>query len=198
MRRLLWVVVALWPLLAAQTFAGKPYSAEQVVSTPGGPEMVSRIFVGGEDRWRVETGGQPQATIVRLDRKVMYTVLPDAKMYYEMPMSEGEASPAYGPSPQGKVVRKLLGKEAVDGHPTSKYRVTVTSAAQKPTVFYEWLSQELGVPLRMEAADKSWSMEYRKVKIGLQDPKLFEVPAGFRRLSVPNVPQMPAAKATKP
>jgi hypothetical protein len=192
MRKLLWLVVALWPLLCAQTFAGRPYSAETVVKAQGQAEVVSRTFVGGKDRWRVEVAGQPQATIVRLDRKLMYTLMPASKSYFEMAMSEEEASPAYkGQQPEGKVSRRLLGKEAVGGRPARKYEVTLTRPGQKPQVTYEWLSEELGIPLRMEAADKSWSMECRNVKVGPQDARLFEVPAGYTRLTMPSLPQMP-------
>lgn len=194
MKRLLWVIVALWPILTAQTFATKPYSAETVLKTKS-TEMVSRICVGGKDRWRVEMVGQPQVQIVRLDRKVMYTLLPPSKSYFEMPMTDEEASPAFKAESrvQGKVTRKPLGTEQVGGRPTRKYEVTITAPGQKPRVMYEWFSEELGVPLKMMPADQTWSMEYRNVKLGPQDPKLFEVPAGFTKMSLPTMPG-PAAR----
>jgi hypothetical protein len=183
---MLWLLVALWPLLTAQTAVNpKSYSAESVLRS-GKMEMVNRVFVGGRDRWRVEISGQPQVTIVRLDRKLMYTLLPAGKSYYELPMSEGEASPAFkAATPQGKVSRKVLGREQVAGRPTTKYEVSVSVPGRPARINYEWLSEELGVPIKMMAADKSWSMEYRNLKLGPQDPKLFEVPAGYKKLVLP-------------
>jgi hypothetical protein len=195
MKRLFWIVgvVAMWALLTAGTMTTKPYFAESVMKAAGGPEMVSRMWAGGPDRWRVEVVGQPTAAIVRLDRKKMYTLLPQAKSYYETTMSEEEAKTTLQGQqpPPGKVTRKALGKETVAGRPADKYEVTVTPRGGKAQVYYEWLSTELGMPIKMAAADKSWSMEYRNIKLGPQDPKLFEVPAGFKKMVMPSLPNLP-------
>lgn len=192
MKKLLWVVLALWPLLAAQTYGGKPYSAETVMKAKGQPEMVSRIYMGGQDRWRVEMAGQPQVQVVRLDRKLMYMIMPAAKTYYEMPLSGEEAESPGSHYPAGKLSRRFLGKDTVNGQPTRKFEVTVTASGQKPQVFTEWWSDAFGMPLRIVPADGSWTMEQRNVKLGPQDAKLFEVPAGYTKMSLPGLP--PAMK----
>lgn len=201
LRRSLWLLVALLPLLiaarvsAAQAPFLHPYAAETAIRTGKGPELVSKVWVGGPDRWRVEVGGQPgmpakipmMATIVRLDRKQMYTLLPQARSYYATPLTADDATPGLKPqaSAAAQVSRRPLGAEAVAGHPAHKWEVTAISPDGKKVVHYEWLSDALAMPLKMAAADGSWSMEYRSLKVGPQDPKLFEVPAGFQRLSLP-------------
>ncbi|MFH0809538.1 MAG: hypothetical protein V2A77_03570 [Pseudomonadota bacterium] len=188
MRKALWVLffVILWPLLTAETFMGRPYSAEMVVRS-GKQETVSRIFVGGKDRWRIE-GAQSQATIVRLDRKATYVVLPQAKVYYQTAVAEEDATPAFQQQPPGpgKVSRRVLAKEKVAGWPATKYETMVSRPGNKPVVTYEWFCEQLGVPLRTMPADKGWCMEYRNIKVGPQDSRLFDVPAGYRKLGIPS------------
>jgi hypothetical protein len=197
MRKAFLLAAAVWLMISAPALAAGPYSAEVVIKAKGSRDAVSRVFVGGQDRWRVETGAKGEATIVRLDRKMVLTILPASRSYFISPLSDEEAKPdfqASKPSLEAKVARKALGKEAIGGRPATKYYVTLSGPGQRPSARYEWLSDELGVPVKMQAVDNTWSMEYRGIKLGPQDPRLFEVPAGYAKLAIPTGPRRPPAR----
>ena len=47
------------------------------------------------------------------------------------------------------------------------------------------ISKKLGAPLRIESADKSFSIDYKDIKEGGVDDALFEVPAGYQKMNMP-------------
>jgi hypothetical protein len=85
------------------------------------------------------------------------------------------------------LLRKPVGQEIVNDIATTKYAVD-EGTPQGRAMGYLWLSQE-GIPMKCDARFTSprgktstirW--ELRHVKIGTQDPSLFEIPQGYARL----------------
>ena len=85
------------------------------------------------------------------------------------------------------LLRKPVGPETVNGIATTKYEVD-EKTPQGRAVGALWLSQE-GIPMRCDArlaTDRGkvstirW--ELRHVKIGAQEPALFEIPRGYAKL----------------
>jgi len=185
-------LLLLLPVLIAAGPISRPFSADYVSKQAKGPETVTKMWLGGSDRWRIEMpkeqGGA--VNIVRTDRKVMYTVLPAQKIYYEMPLTGDDLSPTPEPprrSKGAKVEQKALGWEKVTGYQCEKYVVSIVEPGKKPRSHFLWKCKEVGWPLKMAAVDGAWSMEYRNLKVGPQDPKLFEPPAGYKKLSMPGM-----------
>ena len=177
------VLVGLW--LAGSTFAAE-FSADMVM-TSGGSTTTSKVFMKGE-KSRMESQGQPGYTIVRNDKKVMWMVMTDQKMYMEMAPDPKQAP--QGDKVTGEVSRKLIGKETIDGRSTEKYEVTFKEG-NKTEKMYQWIATDIKFMVKMAAVDGSYTMEYKNIKMGPQADSLFEVPSGYKKMAMPAMPQMP-------
>jgi hypothetical protein len=182
--------VAITLCLAAVTWAAE-LSAD-VVTTTQGRTMTSKIIVKG-DKSRMEGQGRPGYTIVRKDKEVIWLVNPAQKSYMEMKLNQSR-QPGVGEKVQGEISRKLLGSETIDAHPAQKYEVTYT-AQGKTTKMYQWMATDIKFPVKMAAADGSWTTEYKNIKMGGQTDDLFEVPGGYTKSEMPSIPGMPKGMA---
>ncbi|HEY6252238.1 MAG TPA: DUF4412 domain-containing protein [Candidatus Angelobacter sp.] len=187
-----WVaLVAASPLSgAAQGTGGNSPSAWQMPSfsadqihTTGKETMTSKVWASGNAmRIEGEKKGKKSIIIMRFDRKVMWSVMPDQRMYLELPWAnQGEwASMVQGAQTQ----RQSLGAEQVGSYHCDKSRLQVTLQG-KVYISLEWAAKELnGFVVKTQDEKGQWSSEYQNVKLGAQDPSLFEVPADYRKLSL--------------
>jgi hypothetical protein len=53
---------------------------------------------------------------------------------------------------------------------------------------YQWMATDINFPVKTAAVDGSWSMEYKDIKLGSQPDSLFELPAGYQKMSIPSMP----------
>ncbi|MDO9529717.1 MAG: hypothetical protein Q7J27_11240, partial [Syntrophales bacterium] len=127
----------------------------------------------------------------RIDKNVVWILMPAQNMYMEQPIRPEDMAAATDKMP-GEIERKLVGKETIDGKTTNKYRIVYTAADKKETIF-QWITVDSGLPIKTEAADRSWTIEYKNLKIGKQPDTLFEIPAGYQKFSL-GVPVMPETK----
>ena len=163
---------------AAGAFAQQGFSAD-IVSYAGKETMTGKIFVA-RDKTRFETAGM--VTITRMDKKVVWMLMPTEKMYMEQAIRADNIVPSAEPV-AGEVERTLLGTEAVNGQAANKYRVTVQAEGRK-TSMYHWLAVDSGLPLKIGAIDGSWWQEYRNIKVGEPDAAFFELPDGYRKFAM--------------
>ena len=167
----------------------KQYSAALTITTKGGLNISSQANVDGDKmRSEMEMNGMKMATIIRKDKLKIYEVMPAQKMVLQMDYDEskfkGQVAAAFGT--EGKF--ELVGPEVVDGVASSKYKVTSDKTHQ---VFFFWLDMVNKAPVKMEAEDKSFSVEWKSYKPGPQSPDLFEIPAGYQVMDMPSMPGMP-------
>lgn len=179
--------ILLFVLIFAGVFPARAleFSAD-MVSTSRGQTYTSKTYIKGM-KYRMEMSGQPQFTIVRQDKNVMWMVMPAQKSFIEMPF-EPKQKPRVDAKPAGEVSRKLLGSETTDGHPTQKYEVTVKEG-NKTERLLQWMATDLNFPIKISAIDGSWVIEYKNIKTAVPD-NLFEIPSGYRKISVPSIPGM--------
>ena len=163
------------------------FSAD-MVSSAQGQTTTSKIFVK-DQRFRMEPKGQPTYSIMRGDKQVVWMVMPDQNSYMEMKPSPSQ-QPKTEEKVRGEVSRKLIGPETVDGHPTQKYEVTYTEAG-KTEKMHQWMATDIKFPVKMAAVDGSWTMEYKNINMGTQPDSLFEVPSGYKKMTMPSMPGMP-------
>jgi hypothetical protein len=163
------------------------FSADMVSSTQG-HSTTSKVFVK-DQRFRMEPKGQPTYSITRGDKQVVWMVMPDQKSYMEMKLNPSQ-QPKTEEKVQGEVSRKLIGPETVDGHPTQKYEVTHTQGG-KTEKMYQWMATDIKFPVKMAAVDGSWTMEYKNINMGTQPDSLFELPSGYKKMTMPSMPGMP-------
>jgi hypothetical protein len=167
----------------------KPFSADQIhivnKKTTTGKVMAleNAVCVEGENK------GKRSITITRFDRNVMWTLMPDQKMYMEMPF-QGLAEMA-STIKGATAKRESLGSEQVGAYHCDKARVETTYEG-KVYVSIEWAAKELdGFVVKKSDEKGSWSTEYQNVQIGPQDPSLFEIPAGYQKFSLGGLFQRP-------
>lgn len=161
------------------------FSADTVMSASG-RTMKGKIFIK-DKKMRMENQGQPGYNIVRGDKNLMWMVMPANKSYMEM-MSDPSKKPKTEEKIPGEISRKKLGSEKIDGHSNDKYEVTYTNKGKTDKI-YQWLATDINFPIKTAAVDGSFTQEYKNIKMGGQDDSLFEVPSGYKKTSMPAMPQ---------
>lgn len=158
--------------------AANGFSAD-VVTYVGKETMQGKIFVA-KDKVRVESAGT--ISITRMDKKVVWLLMPTEKMYMEQTVRPQNLVPSSDPMPD-EMERTLLGSEMVNGYTTNKYRITVLIDKKKQS-FLQWMAVESGLPVKMADEDGRWAQEYRNLKIGEPDAALFEIPDGYKKFGM--------------
>jgi hypothetical protein len=97
----------------------------------------------------------------------------------------GAASMEMAISAEGaKVERQSLGTEQIGAYHCDKYRVQTTWEGKAYTSL-EWDAKELdGFPVKQAGEKGEWSKEYSNVRLGPQDPSLFEVPSDYKKIDL--------------
>lgn len=164
------------------------FSAE-MVSKMKGTSVASKIYFSGK-KWRSEmdTKGHKSISIVRMDKKIMWNIMPQQKMYMEMKIPEQQKASMSKDVP-GQIKREKMGRERINGIDCEKYKITYKDTETGKTgSLYQWLSKD-DLPIKTEAADGSWSTEMKNLKKGKQPSSLFEIPAGYKKYVMPAMPQ---------
>ncbi len=157
--------------------SAQEFSADMVSTTKDGT-FTGKIFVS-KDKVRMEV---PESiTITRMDKRVAWMLMPGEKMYLEQPFDPRNAV-ATSENVSGEIERKFIGQEMLDTKMTNKYRVVYETEGIKETIF-QWIDTASEIPVKTAAADGSWTMEYKNLKIGAQPDSLFEIPAGYQKFS---------------
>jgi hypothetical protein len=164
------------------------YSADQVAGS-GDKTVKSRVYhAPGKQRMDMEEGGGKQFIITRADRKLFWIVMPEQKMYMEKSLEEGKKERR--DLTDCSFTQKAAGKETVNGVEAAKSEIEVSCPDKSEYGGTMWTSKE-GILVKMDAVAKGkgsegrFRMELKNLKIGRQDPKLFEVPPGYQRIKMP-------------
>jgi hypothetical protein len=135
------------------------------------------------------SGGDKMITIMRQDKKVSWTLMPSEKMYMEASIAQAKTSA--DPSSY-KVEQTVIGPETVNGVSTTKSKIIMTGPKGEKMGGFMWTTKE-NIVVKMDAIaiDKKQKHRYKteltNLKVGKQDPKLFEVPAGYQKMSIPGM-----------
>ncbi len=171
---------------AVKTGMPQEFSAKMVNLTDG-RTATTKVYMKAEKiRFDNEMAGGSY-TIVRQDLKKVWMVMTASKSYMEMAMPKEQESKIPAEKMKGEVSRKVIGSETINGHPTTKYEVTV-NAAEKVMTFYQWWATDINFPIKTAAVDGKWSMEYQEINIGSQPDNLFDEPAGYKKVDMPAMP----------
>ena len=172
-------------LTAPSAFAGKTppqltveYSADMEMTSDGKPQMTGKVFQSGKKQ-RMEMGGN--ASITRLDKKVMWQLMPKQKSYMEMAIPEQNLPP----TEKSDAELTEMGSESVNGVSATKYKV-VSKEDGKKTESFIWFTKE-GIMVKTEGhhEGKTAGMVLKNLKIGKQDASLFEIPDGYKAMGNP-------------
>lgn len=156
-----------------------------VIHTIGKKVTNERVY-SSDKAIRVEKDerGKHSITIMRLDRKAVWVLMPEQKSYMDMG-GLGQGSMELATSVAGaKTERQALGSEQIGPYHCDKFRVQTTYEGHVYTGI-EWDAKELGgFPVKQADEKGSWSKEYQNVKLGPQDAALFEIPADYKKLDL--------------
>ncbi|MBU0630442.1 MAG: DUF4412 domain-containing protein [Candidatus Margulisbacteria bacterium] len=178
-------------LFTCFVFAFSAWSMEfsaDVVTKMKKQTMNSKMFMSG-NKWRTESkiGRGEQVAIVRADKKVVWVLMPEQKMYMEQKLTPDKTMGMVEKAP-GEVSRKKIGREKINGIDCDKYLI-VYKGADGESKMYQWLSGDKW-PVRSAALDGSWSTEMKNIKKGKQPGKLFELPGGYKKMPMPGMSGM--------
>lgn len=187
------VFAAAQPLHAANVLDLKTeYSAASAIQTPKGVQY-GRV-------WRTPTALRHEMTndargntlIARLDRKVAWLLVPEQKLAVELAL-DNFGLPAELLTGSG-IRQTPVGQETVAGLRTTKVRVEREPKANANGRFdgHVWTTAE-GIIMKVVGSGENQgkrgdvNMSFSDVKIARQDPALFELPTGYRRLALVGV-----------
>ncbi len=171
----------------SRDFLFRPFSADQITTQGKKRHKVRFYAVEKAFRMEAEEKGQKSISILRTDRNVMWILVPEQKMYMEMSLNLGQSLADAARDPEAKVERELLGTEQVGAYHCDKYRVRVT---YKGKVYsgLQWAAKELdGFVVKMLDEKTNATTEYENIRLGPQDPSLFEIPPGYQKLGMPGM-----------
>lgn len=180
------LAVCLWSaaLAASPVFAVDNNFSADMVTQMEGRTMQVKTYVSG-DKIRTEMAGAIQIT--RLDRNVMYVMMPAEKMYMEQPI-DPQAFTQAGRDVPGELSRTVVGPDTVEGRPTTQYLVTYEANHSRQSM-HQWLDDS-GRIAKVASVDGRWSTTYRNLKEGPQPASLFEVPSDYQKMEMPTMPGM--------
>lgn len=88
---------------------------------------------------------------------------------------------------------KILGPETIDGRKVEKWELTITAPNQQPSRTFQWYDPQLELAVREEFPG-GYVSELKDIRIGPQPDDLFAVPAGYKRVTLPQGGQQPSAR----
>lgn len=197
MRRSVTLLVVLIAMLVlSHAVLAAEFSADVVMSggmMGKGASNATPIYVKGKNiRAEMAMGRMKQIQIVNGDKKLVWTLDPVKKTYWEQPLRP-DMSPGL-PGQAEAELRKLgktthVGTETINGYPCEK---TVTQG--KGLKITAWISKKLGHPIKTETimsaegTTMTVRQEYKNIKERTLPASLFEVPKGYKKVARPTLP----------
>jgi len=171
-------------LFAAGAAAWQPprveYTADSYFETAQGVMQGKVYYSPGKERREYTESGEKMIMILRHDKKRIWMLMPEEKMYMDMQMTgeRGEDLSAW------KIQQTRLGDETVNGVRTTKYKIIMVSPkGSKMGGFFWTTSEDILMKMDAIAIDKGskerMKIELTNLQIGAQEASLFEVPAGY-------------------
>lgn len=129
------------------------------------------------------------------EQNSFYQIQSSVRGYIEMPMPKAKALTASDYS----IETTELGRETIEGHPCIKNKTVVADPEDRKKEFIVWNATDLNdFPVKIQTATslgESQTTTYRNIKLAKPDPKLFALPAGYKKYS--DVGAMTQAMMTK-
>ncbi len=138
------------------------------------------------DYSKMSKGGQmPPAlskmvTIHRGDKKITYSLYPGKKRYIVHNVTDEN----YFEKP--KVIKTKVGSEAIDGHPTEKFKIKITYKNAMTQQGYIWNATDLdGMTIKSEIEDETmkYTSQFKNIVLKTPSKNLFVIPTGFTEAS---------------
>jgi outer membrane lipoprotein-sorting protein len=178
------LLMVLIPLACPLSGLAAEFTAQMVLKD-GDKTMPGKIYVKGDKMRQEFSDARGQSvTIVRKDKKKIWVVMPQDKIYVEMPFKR-ELPGQFLELPADCLNKRPVCTENVNGYPTQRIQVTVAGGSMGSMIQSFWMCEKLGMPLKMECREKRFSVEYKDIKEVQVEDKLFEPPPGFQKITTP-------------
>jgi outer membrane lipoprotein-sorting protein len=165
------------------------FSADFSLTDAKGKVATGKIFMEGEKiRQETVAKGESSVLILRLDKKVSWTLMPNNKyMEIKIPFD-----PAH-PTQDFQYDKADIGSETVNGY--SCKVVQYTYKETKYGTMTQWVADKLGFAIKIQTKDDkgklTMTVDYTNIQVGKQPDSLFEVPAGYEKFSLPGGIKLP-------
>jgi hypothetical protein len=148
---------------------------------------ISQDLVPAEVLTPLRQAGWERVQMLYHPQSATRLVVPAEKAYVEFAQSTNGPSKLENDSALklGKMQKKLLGTEIFDGHPCKKYRLTAKEGTQvEEALLWEATDlQNLPVKLQVRSEGQLYSFQFRQIRMGKVDAKIFGIPADYRKAS---------------
>lgn len=165
------------------------YSADSTMQTEDGTIEQHVYATPTKERQEMNAGGETMVQIFRYDTKSMLQLMPSQQMYMEYSLDQASAQRKTQDLSRWDFEETVMGEEVLDGIKVTKYKTIATSSDGKKYGGFSWRTKE-GIAVKQDLLYKEGEKkgrlytELKNLKIGKQDPKLFEVPEGFTKFDM--------------
>lgn len=174
----LLLTLAVVPLLAASM---PEFSADMTMTT--GKEVTQGKIYVKQDKMRQEiiTEDATAVTILRMDKKVVWTLMPELGSYMEVALNFDPNGPQ---AEAGKYETVNVGSEKIEGYQCDIVKYVYQDKKLGSTII--WQAKELGgFGIKMESYNSKGKLEttttYTNIKVEKQPDSLFELPEGYTK-----------------
>ena len=165
------------------------YSADATIQNEEGTIQQRVYATPTKERKEMLTGsGDGAVQIFRYDTKVMWMLMPSENMYMEYAFGQKVQGQGSDTS-QWTYEDTVMGEETLNGVKVTKYKTIATSTDGKKYGGFSWRTKE-GINVKQDLLYKEGNekkrmlTELNNLKVGKQDPKLFEIPEGFTKFDM--------------
>ena len=183
-------IVALFVLMISVILAWTTSAAEfqaDFIQKHQGMEIKGKYYVkGNKMRMDMDMMGQKTSMITRMDKNVTWNVQHGTMMYIEMPIPPESAQTLQPDEELKKIaVKKKIGSETVNGYRCDKYEIIYHD--KRMGTMIQWFSRKLNFPIKIVyyGPQGETSTEYKNIQSGNVKDRIFEVPQGFQKMSMP-------------
>jgi hypothetical protein len=165
------------------------FSADSYVQT-GNYTSESKIYRSmDKERRELDLGDSKQVVISRMDKNVIWMLMPAQNLYMEMSLSDQKTKQGAGEFSYEEITQTVVGEEMIEGMKSIKSKISVKDFSGTTFQGYMWTTKD-GITLKMDTVTVGKGqpfqikMHLKNVKIGKQDPNIFEIPSGYTKMDM--------------
>lgn len=182
-------LLALTRMAAAGPGTQVEYSADQVIETEDGVTTMRVYSTPTAERKETKDGADTVIMISRYDKKVVWNLIPEEKMYMTMPMGGADDKSRDTDVANYKLETTPMGEETLNGVTVSKAKIIMTDPDGSKLGGFSWTTSD-GIMVKLDAisVDKGgknrMKLEMKNLQIGPQPKELFEIPRGYEQMDL--------------
>lgn len=157
------------------------YAADYSMETEDATVQGKRYHSGSKDRMEMADS----IVVTRHDKQVIWILMPQEHSY----MEQGLKKDAQRDPNQFDIIEEtVVGEEVINGMKTTKYKQVATDQKGSRYGGFMWRTKD-GIVVKTDHIIKDQDgkqrlkMELKNIKIGKQDPRLFEIPSGYTKFA---------------